>query len=52
MTTVLQQPDLVFLKGGLFRDSGFDLEKLWKEQFVHRAEKWEVAYAPLQNVIQ
>ncbi len=52
MTTVLEIPELVFVKGGLFRNSGFDLGKPFKEQWFRRAEGWEVPYVPLNQVIQ
>ena len=52
MTTVPEIPDLTFVKGGLFRSSGFDLDKPFKEQWCRRAERWEHPYVHLNQVMQ
>jgi hypothetical protein len=52
MTTVPENPDLTFVKGGLFRSWGFDLDKPFKEQWFRRAEDWESPYVHLNQVIQ
>lgn len=43
-TTVTESPNIIFLKGGLFRESGYNLEFPFKEQWWHRAETWERPY--------
>lgn len=45
-TTVDQKPGIMFVKGGAFRKSGTMLPAPFKEQWCHRAEKWEHKYAP------
>jgi hypothetical protein len=47
MTIVSENPQIAFLKGGLFAKSGVDLPPPGKQQFWRRAEKWE---KPLEGV--
>jgi hypothetical protein len=50
-TTVTENPSMTFVKGGLFRSSGYGLEYPFKEQWWRRAEVWERPYALDKNVI-
>jgi len=52
MTTVTENPDTVFVKGGLFRDAGIDLPQPIKEQWWRRAEKWERPYVSSDKLVQ
>jgi len=51
MTTITGKPDLVFVKGGMFRKHGLDLDKPFKEQWFRRAEVWETPYVPETKVL-
>lgn len=44
MTTIAGQSDIVFVKGGMFRKHGFELDMPFKEQWLRRAEQWETHY--------
>lgn len=50
-TTVTENPRITFVKGGLFRESGFSLEHPFKEQWWRRAELWERSYVAEDKVI-
>ena len=52
MTTVAENPDIVFVKGGLFRQFGFDLDVPFKEQWFRRAESWERPYVHWGQLMQ
>jgi hypothetical protein len=41
MSVLATMPDTAFLKGGLFKKSGFDLPQPVQQQWTRRSEKWE-----------
>jgi hypothetical protein len=41
MSVLATMPDTAFLKGGLFKKSGFDLPQPVQQQWTRRCEKWE-----------
>lgn len=50
MTTVTGKPEVTYVKGGLFREAGFDIGYPIKEQWFRRAEAWEKPYVAESKV--
>lgn len=50
-TSTTGNADIIFVKGGMFRKGGFDLNTPFKEQFFRRAETWEKPYIPEKEVL-
>jgi hypothetical protein len=50
-TSTTGNVDIIFVKGGMFRKHGFDLNTPFKEQWFRRAETWEKPYIPDNEVL-
>jgi hypothetical protein len=50
-TTVTENPNTIFVKGGLFGGSEQGLQRPFKEQWWRRAETWEKPHVPDENKI-